>query len=628
MRVLLAVRNYFRLPNSFIIPNLKNKFAFQWFQNALKVPACKSAMNCATTNRVFVNEKRLFRNGIISAILISGFSFRMIGINIGLPDSPDPREVLIARDVLNLTHFTAPPQIYNWPGTAWFYIIAAVGKLLSLTGWQLTETGVILLARSINVLLSTATLWFTYRIGVHCFSKRIGQIAAGLLAVAMLHATNESRFALVDIPATFCVTLFLYLLTRERSSSEAPTFQTAVWLGVIAGIGFAVKFTTVFVGFSLLVFSISEDFPPRGRCGLKPRLPRSSVTPKKLATIIGVAALTFTFLCPYWLIDLFSPEWNFFFEDFWYEATHYHRGHFGLIAAAESGLLHRFIYLWTLLKWGMGLPLALLVSVGVLYALMSLKRESGGFPVSEVLLLAFVIPYLLFVGAHKVKFARHLLILYPALTVLGAVALIRVPSIVATLLALGHPRETANSLPSVEGFRIFGKWLGIVLGGVVVLYSLVYTLSFASIQLSQPTKIAASEWIAAHIPPEESIAVAPEILFDWLLPDLDFVVTDDEVKWVLIVVPNYEVFRKYQEAPQRYQDEDWYPLSDIGFEETLAFYERVFGEGGRYELHKTFRGAPKFFGMEIISDSGAPFPMRALAHPELRIYRYLNGIVR
>lgn len=582
MRVLLAVRNCFRSSNNFVIP----------------------------------------------AILISGFSFRMIGINIGLPDSPDPREVLIARDVLNLIHFTAPPQIYNWPGTAWFYIIAAVGKLLSLTGWQLTEAGVILLARGINVLLSTATLWFTYLIGVHCFSKRIGQIAAGLLAVAMLHATNESRFALVDIPATFCVALFLYLLTRARSSSDAPTFQTAVWLGVIAGVGFAVKFTTVFVGFSLLVFSISEDFRLRGRFGLKPHLSGSSVTPKKLATLIGVSALTFTFLCPYWLIDLFSPEWNLFFEDFWYEATHYHRGHFGLIAAAESGLLHRFIYLWTLLKWGMGLPLVLLVSVGVLYALMSLKRESGGFPVSEVLLLAFVIPYLLFVGAHKVKFARHLLILYPALTVLGAAALIRVPSIVATLLASRHPRETLNSLYSTERLNTFGKWLGIILGGGVVLYSLVYTLSFAAIQLSQPTKIAASEWITAHIPPEESIAVAPEILFDWLLPDLDFVVTDDEVKWVLIVVPDYEVFRKYQEAPQRYRDEDWYPLSDIGFEETLAFYERVFREGSRYELHKTFRGAPKFFGMEIISDSGAPFPMRALAHPELRIYRYLSGIVR
>ena len=607
MRVPLAVRNCFRLPNNFVIP----------------------------------------------AILISGFSFRLIGINIGLPDSPDPREVLIARDVLNLIHFTAPPQIYNWPGTAWFYIIAAVGKLLSLTGWQLTEARVILLARGINALLSTATLWFTYRIGVHCFSKRIGQIAAGLLAVAMLHATNESRFALVDIPATFCVTLFLWLMTRERSSSDAPTFQTAVWLGVIAGVGFAVKFTTVFAGFSLLVFAISEDFPPRGRCGLKPHLPRNSVTPKKLATIIGVSALTFTFLCPYWLIDLVSPEWNFFFEDFWYEATHYHRGHFGLIAAAESGLLHRFIYLWTLLKWGMGLPLALLASLGVLCALMSLKavnsqqgtgkteegkdgnpnlptfqpsnRESPRLPTFQsILLLTFVIPYLLFIGIHKVKFARHLLILYPALTVLAAAAFVRFPSIVTTLFQSVCRRETVNSLPSTERFNTFGKWFGIVLGGVVVLYSLIYTLSFASIQLSQPTKIAASDWIAAHIPQEDSIAIAPEILFNWLLPDLDFVVTDEKVKWVLILVPDLEVFQKYQEAPQRYQDEDWYPLSEIGFEETLAFYERVLGEGSRYELHKTFRCAPKFLGIEIISDSGAPFPMRALAHPELRIYRYLN----
>ena len=548
---------------------------------------------------------RLSNNFVISAILISGFSFRLIGIDIGLPDSPDPREVLIARDVLNLTHFTAPPQIYNWPGTAWFYIIAAVGKLLSLAGLQLTEARVILLARGINVLLSTATLWFTYRIGVHCYSKRIGQIAAGLLAVAMLHATNESRFALVDIPATFCVTLFLWLVMRARSSSVAPTFQTAVWLGVVAGIGFAVKFTTVFVGFSLLVFIRSEGFY------------------KKLATIIGVSAFTFTFLCPYWLIDLVSPEWNLFFEDFWYEATHYHRGHFGLIAAAESGLLHRFIYLWTLLKWGMGLPLALLVSLGVLCALASLKREVGGFPVSEVLLLAFVIPYLLFIGIHKVKFARHLLILYPALTVLAAAAFIRFPSIVETLLQWVRPRETVKSLHSTEGLNALWKWFGIVLGGVVVLYSLVYTVSFASILFSQPTKIAASDWIAAHIPQEESVAVAPEVLFDWLLPELDFVVTDEKVKWVLILVPNLEVFQKYQESPQRYQDEDWYPLSEIEFGEVLAFYTRVLGEGSPYELHKTFRCSPKFLGIQI-SDSGAPFPMRALAHPELRIYRCLH----
>ena len=246
-----------------------------------------------------------------------------------------------------------------------------------------------------------------------------------------------------------------------------------------------------------------------------------------------------------------------------------------------------------------------------------------GFLYHEVLLLAFVIPYLLFIGIHKVKFARHLLILYPALTVLAAAAFIRFPSIVETLLQWVRPRETVKSLHSTEGLNALWKWFGIVLGGVVVLYSLVYTVSFASILFSQPTKIAASDWIAAHIPQEESVAVAPEVLFDWLLPELDFVVTDEKVKWVLILVPNLEVFQKYQESPQRYQDEDWYPLSEIEFGEVLAFYTRVLGEGSPYELHKTFRCPPKFLGIQI-SDSGAPFPMRALAHPELRIYRCLN----
>ena len=571
-------------------------------------------------------------NLIMPTVLAIGFVLRLIGVNVGLPDSPDPREVLIAQDVLNLIHFTAPPQIYNWPGTAWFYIIAGVGKLLSFCGWHPTETRVILLARAINVLFSTATLWFTYRIGFHCYSRRVGQLAAGLLAIAMLHATNESRFALVDIPATFCVALFFWHLTRARSASTVLTFQTAIWLGIIVGVGFAVKFTTIFVVFALLCFIGSRYFY------------------RRLATIVGVSALTFTLLCPYWLIDLISPEWNLFFQDFWYEASHYHWGHFGLISTAESDWLSRFIYLWTLLKWGMGLPLAFLCSLGVLCALVSLKvvssqhgagsREEGKDrdpnlpvfqpsnqessslpPFQSILLLSFVIPYLLFVGIHKVKFVRHLLILYPILTVLAAAALRHLPNVVETLLGAVLPRRIGNFRhPTVV--NAFGRWLRVILGGVVVIYSFVYTISFASVLLTQPTRIEVSNWISAHIPLEESIAVAPEILFDWLLPELDLE-TGEEAKWVLILVPDLEVFQKYQAHPQSYQKKDWYPLSEIDLEETLAFYAHVLGEGSPYKLHKTFRCTPALFGIQI-SDSGAPFPIRSLAHPEFRVYRRLD----
>ena len=554
-------------------------------------------------------------NYIISAILMSGFGLRLIGINVGLPDAPDPREIIIAQDVLNLIHFTAVPQIYNWPGTAWFYLIALIGKLLSLGGVHLTEARVILLARGVNLLLSTATLWLTYCIGLRCYSRRVGQIAAGLLAIAMLHATNESRFALVDIPATFCVTLFLWRVVRTRASSDAPTFQTAILLGVIAGLGFAVKFTTVFVGFSLLCFIGGKGFY------------------RRLATIIGVSVLTFTLLCPYWLIDLISPEWNLFFEDLWYEATHYHRGHFGLIATGDAGWLQRFIYLWTLLKWGMGLPLALLVTFavafktklairsGVLPRLIPLRGEMGKFPTLEASLLAFVIPYLLFIGAHKVKFARHLLILYPALTVLASATLTRFPYAIEALFRFVHPQKIGDSENPAEAVKygMFGKWSGIIVGSVIVLYTSVYTAAFALVLIAQPTRIAASEWISKHIPQEESISRAPEILFDWLLPELDLEAADDAAKWVLILVPDLEVFQKYQRHPQNYQNQDWYPLDAVKAGETLAFYERILGKGSPYVLHNIFRCTPQFLGIQI-SDSGAPFPMRALAHPELRLY--------
>lgn len=544
------------------------------------------------------NCLNLPRNAVIFVILIGGFGLRIVGINVGLPDTPDPREAIIAQDVLNLVHFTAPPETYNWPGTAWFYTIAAVGKLLSFIGLHLTEAHVILLARCINVLLSTATLWFTYAIGQYAGSRRIGQIAAGLLAVSMLHATNESRFALVDIPATFCITLFLYFVTRTRFSSKPFTPWAAVWLGIALGTGVAVKFTTVFVCLSLVAFIGSTHLY------------------KRIATVIGVSALMFTLLCPYWVIDLLSPTWNLFFDDFWYEATHYHKGHFGLISTAESGWLQRFTYIFVLLKWGMGLPLALLTVLSILRALVSLKNKTGEFAILEVLLLTFIIPYLLFIGAHKIKFTRHLLILYPALTLLVAIAL-------ANLLKITHNSSRLLRSEKRKRYAIFGKWGGRVIVGIVVLYSFIYTAAFAAVMLTQSTRLAASEWIAAHIPPEEVIATAPVTIFNWLLPDLDLEVADQEAEWVLILVPDLEVFRKYQQHPHSYQDEDWYPIDEIELEETVAFYTRILGEDSPYELHKTFQRTPEFLGIQI-SDTGAPFPMRALVHPEIFLYRRRN----
>ena len=526
---------------------------------------------------------------VLIPILMVGFAIRIVGLGVGLPDHSDPREPLIAQDILNLIHLESPPEIYNWPGTAWFYLIVLIGVVLEAFGLELTVAQVIWLGRFTNVLLSTATIWLTYQVGHRFYNRAIGLIGGGLLAVAMLHATNESRFALVDIPATFCVTLLLWFCAKAQSVS----FRRVVWLGVIAGIGFAVKFTTIFAGLSVAALLVlrSERF-------------QASALFLKLATVVGVAGATFTIICPYWLIDFFSPNWNLFFDALFYESSHYQKGHFGLFATGEINWFNRFTYLWTLLRWGMGTPLALLAIVGTLLAI--IQREDR-----DKILLAFVIPYLLFIGLHKLKFVRHLLLIYPVLILFAAGCIDRVST------ALAQWNWARQNL-------ILKQWvtpiLSVVILGGVGMYSLIYTAAFASVMRSLPTTVEATEWIESNIPPDKAIEREPEILFDWLLPRLDRENNGDGAEWVLVSMPNAEVFLNYAAKLTHYFAIDWYPLESVDTEAAVAFYERVFGQSSRYTLVQRFQRQPYFLGISI-SDEGAPFPMRALTHPEIRVYR-------
>ena len=526
---------------------------------------------------------------VLIPILMVGFAIRIVGLGVGLPDHSDPREPLIAQDILNLIHLESPPEIYNWPGTAWFYLIVLIGVVLEAFGLELTVAQVIWLGRFTNVLLSTATIWLTYQVGHRFYNRAIGLIGGGLLAVAMLHATNESRFALVDIPATFCVTLLLWFCAKAQSVS----FRRVVWLGIIAGIGFAVKFTTIFAGLSVaaLLFLRSERF-------------QASALFLKLATVVGVAGATFTIICPYWLIDFFSPNWNLFFDALFYESSHYQKGHFGLFATGEINWFNRFTYLWTLLRWGMGTPLALLAIVGTLLAI--IQREDR-----DKILLAFVIPYLLFIGLHKLKFVRHLLLIYPVLILFAAGCIDRVST------ALAQWNWARQNL-------ILKQWvtpiLSVVILGGVGMYSLIYTAAFASVMRSLPTTVEATEWIESNIPPDKAIEREPEVLFDWLLPRLDRENNGDGAEWVLVSMPNAEVFLNYAAKLTHYFAIDWYPLESVDTEAAVAFYERVFGQSSRYTLVQRFQRQPYFLGISI-SDEGAPFPMRALTHPEIRVYR-------
>lgn len=536
---------------------------------------------------------RFFRTDLVLIpILTIGFTLRIVGLGVGLPDRPDPRELLIAQDILNLIDLAALPEIYNWPGIAWFHLIVLIGLALDALGLDLTVPQVIRLGRFINVLLSTATIWLTYRVGHRFYNRIIGLIGGGLLAVAMLHATNESRFALVDVPATFGVALLLWFCAR----TESVSFHRIVWLGAIAGISFAVKYTTIFAGLSVVALLLlrAEHF-------------RASDSCLKFGTFVGVAAVAFTIICPYWLIDLLSPKWNLFFDALFYESSHYQKGHFGLFATGDINWFNRFTYLWTLLRWGMGTPLALLATAGIVLAV--IRRSDG-----DKILLALVIPYLLFIGLHKLKFARHLLLIYPALALFAAGC---IDSVSTALSQWNWARK--NSILKQWATSI----LAVIVAGVGV-YSLIYTAAFAGVMRSSPTTIEATEWIESNIPPDSAVEREPEILFDWLCPELDREDTGTQSEWVIVSMPNAEVFLNYAAKPTHYSEIDWYPLEAVDTETAMEFYDRILGRSARYALTQRFRREPRFLGIPI-SDHGAPFPIRALLHPEIRVYRLSSG---
>ena len=142
------------------------------------------------------------------------------------------------------------------------------------------------------------------------------------------------------------------------------------------------------------------------------------------------------------------------------------------------------------------------------------------------------------------------------------------------------------------------------------MYSLVYTAAFASVMRSSPTTTEATEWIASNIPPDKAIEREPEILFDWVLPRLDRAEEGEGTEWVLVSMPNAEVFLKYAAKSTRYSTIDWYPLESVDTEKAVEFYERVFGDSSRYALVQRFERQPRFprypnFGpRRTLSDAG------------------------
>jgi hypothetical protein len=358
---------------------------------------------------------------------------RLLGLRYGLPAVYNPDEVAIMSRALAFAKGDLNPHNFLYP-SAYFYALFAWEGLTALVAvatravdsfgafqreFFIDPTRVFVAGRLLTALLGTATVVATGVLGSRIGGRRVGLVAALLLAVAPLHVLN-SHYVKHDVPVTLLIVLAYVAYERLWSVEDRPgSFHLQaegrlIAASVMTGVAFSTHYYAIFLAIPL-AWSAA-----RGA-----RTAPDAV--RRIAIAACISAAVFFVLSPFILIEPATALRDIranrqividrAVENAGYVAT-----------AAEYGRL--------LLTNTVGLPTAVLALAGVLFGM----RRS---PKRTLWLLLFPVPFLLFI-ASTVPASRYLVPIVPFLALFAAIAISELwrprllnPGLLLFLAALG-----------------------------------------------------------------------------------------------------------------------------------------------------------------------------------------------
>jgi len=496
-------------------------------------------------------------------------------------------------------------------GSLPLYLLRLVAHLLSLlaplsrllTPWPslaeaLTTFGrssdydyLTILGRVLAALAGTANIYLTYLVGKRAYSQRVGLLAATFSTFTVFQI-QVSHFFTVDIFLNLFVLLVLYF---ALGLAQGGGRREAALLGASFGWALATKVSAAPLVVVLFCAFAIRYWPGKGE-GWR------EVVSLALLTLL-CTALAFFFAQPYAILDLDS---------------------FLARVVAEGGMVRGirdypytrqyagttpFLYQITqTILWAMGRPLGVLAWCGFLFALWRGLRHRQP---SEILLLAWVVPYFLITGSFYVKFLRYMLPLFPFFYIMAA-----------NMVFAWQERLKANW---------WGRALWYVACGLVVLCSLLYSLAFESIYARPHSRVQASEWIYRHIPPGSTLALEhwdddlplgmavsgePRSIGEYKTVTMELYEPDNEVKYEgirgnlqaadYVILSSNRLYGSIPRLPQRY------PI-------TTRYYKLLFDEKLGFRLKKSFTSYPGLFGLTIVDDR-ADESFTVYDHPKVLIF--------
>lgn len=617
----------------------------------------------------FLTDLSRFRISVESALLllivVVALALRLHGLNwdAGYGFHPDERSLYMRAGCMYDLLTERPgyqdcivehPQIEpGWPGfdtlldfdrsplnPHWFPLGSVLIYLLVGFRWvielftDISALDMRYVGRSLSALADVGSVLLVYVLGRRIYGRTygvwVGLLAASLLALAVISVQHSHFYR----PETFSALLVLAVFWAMLQVLEKGRLRDSAILGLLVGLAFAPKVSILPLALPLAL-TYYFLLAGAGSGGLA-ALPRGALERVALHCLLALAvALTAFFLVtPYALLDLR----NFLGEQLAQTEMARNAGlwPFTIQYVGTPPFFYQFQQTGV---WGLGPLLGVSAWLAVAFTGF-LVWQGAAVRRADLLILAWVIPGILFLESFEVRFQRYYFALTPFMVLLAARMLLWLPfylaarvrnrasrvsrlSFVQAGIETMEPTAPTNRVkawwdylrfdPAGRRYLMVAAW---ALPVLVVATTAFYSLAFQRVYSQPHPAVAASQWLKERAP--AGTAIVSDNHWDEFLPEL--------YPYQVWQFPAYEPDNvgKMAELSQRLADSEYLvfyshrPYVSVAsdpqrFPLTNEYYRRLFAGELGYRLERSFTSYPGFLGIEIADD---PWARTEFVRPE------------
>ncbi len=478
-------------------------------------------------------------------------------------------------------------------GSSLIYVLTAirlaVEPLADLDSLDLRYAG-----RTLSALADVGSVFLVYVLGRRMFGRNAGLLAAGLVALAVIHVQNSHFYR----PETFSVCFILLSFWGMLRLLEHRRRRDSLLLGALVGLAMAPKVSVLPL---LVPLGVTYGYwlldSAGGRwSGVNLGVLRRLTMHGALAGMTALAV--FFVLTPYALLDFRT-----FIADLAAQANM--ANHAGLWPFTIQYVdTPAFLYqMRQSTVWGLGIPLGVAAWVSIPFTVLMAWRFSQTRR-WDLMLLGWVVPQLLFLESFEVRFLRYVFPLVPVMALLAARMLLWLVE-----CSRGW-RKRGEAVPDRSGmvsrFRAVAPAFAVALVVLVALSTAFYSIAFQNVYGREHPAVQASKWAARNIP--AGSAMVSDNHWDEFIPGLysssvwQFPAYEPDTPEKMTVLAerlseaDYLVFYSQRPYVSVSRDPERFPYS-------VEYYRQLFRGDLGFRLEEAFTVYPRFMGVSF-EDSG------------------------